>query len=176
MRDDLAAIQPISCQSPFCSLAVSLSIFTASMSSLFWATYSGFCTWPYSIHLLVTYASYADGRRPIYLLSLPFLCLGSLGVANAQNVPELMIFRVVQAFGSSAGMSVGSGAIADIYQLEERGTAMGVFFAVSPVFISTTKQAINCFRPVSLVPLLLHSREEWPHITLRGGTCTMLCS
>ena len=126
--------------------------------------------------ILVTYASYADGRRPIYLLSLPFLCLGSLGVANAQNVPELMIFRVVQAFGSSAGMSVGSGAIADIYRLEERGTAMGVFFAVSPVFISTTKQAINCFRPVSLVPLLLHSREEWPHITLRGGTCTMLCS
>lgn len=77
-----------------------------------------------------------DGRRPIYLTSLPFLCLGSLGVANARNVPQLMIFRVVQAFGSSAGMSVGSAAIADIYRLEERGTAMGIFFAVSPVTVS----------------------------------------
>ncbi|KAI5124183.1 hypothetical protein M0805_000988 [Coniferiporia weirii] len=94
------------------NLAVSLSILTVSCSSLLWATYSGYY-----------------GRRPIYLVSLPFLCLGSLGVSASQNVTTLILFRIVQAFGSSAGLSVGSGAIGDIYRLEQRGTAMGTFFA-----------------------------------------------
>ncbi|KLO19712.1 MFS general substrate transporter [Schizopora paradoxa] len=94
------------------NLAVSLSILTVSLSSLCWATYSGFY-----------------GRRPIYLSSLPFFCIGSLGVGCAQSIPTLMAFRILQAGGASAGMSVGSGAIADIYRLEERGTAMGIFFA-----------------------------------------------
>ena len=42
-----------------------------------------------------------------------------------------MFWRVVQAFGSSSGMSVGAGVIGDIYRLEERGSAMGIFFGVS---------------------------------------------
>ncbi|CDO71928.1 hypothetical protein BN946_scf184940.g75 [Trametes cinnabarina] len=42
-----------------------------------------------------------------------------------------MFWRVVQAFGSSSGMSVGAGAIGDIYKLEERGTAMGIFFGAA---------------------------------------------
>ena len=70
------------------------------------------------------------GRRIVYLSSLPILCLGSLGVAAAQNVPLLLLFRVIQGFGSSAGLSVGTAVIADIYRLEQRGTAMGIFFAV----------------------------------------------
>lgn len=52
-------------------------------------------------------------------------------MALSQSVPALMVFRFFQAFGASAGLSVGSGAIGDIYKLEERGTAMGVFFGVS---------------------------------------------
>lgn len=43
----------------------------------------------------------------------------------------MMLFRVLQAFGGGGGMSVGAGVISDIYRLEQRGTAMGVFFAVS---------------------------------------------
>ncbi len=116
------------------SLAVSLSILTVSLSSLFWATYSGFCACLLSVlsSILIHERNIStDGRRPIYLFSLPFLCIGSLGVGLSQSVPTLMVFRVLQASGASAGMSVGSGAIADIYRLEERGTAMGIFFAVS---------------------------------------------
>ncbi|EIW61021.1 MFS general substrate transporter [Trametes versicolor FP-101664 SS1] len=96
------------------SLAVSLSLVTASAGSLLWATYSG---------------SY--GRRLIFLMSLPCLCIGSAGVALSQTVPTLMFWRVVQAFGASSGMSVGAGAIGDIYKLEERGAAMGIFFGAS---------------------------------------------
>lgn len=71
-----------------------------------------------------------DGRRLIFLMSLPCLCIGSAGVALSQTVPTLMFWRVVQAFGASSGMSVGAGAIGDIYKLEERGAAMGIFFGV----------------------------------------------
>jgi len=59
------------------------------------------------------------------------MCTGSVGVALSNAVPELMIWRFLQAFGASAGLSVGSGVIADIYKLDERGTAMGVFYGVS---------------------------------------------
>ncbi|KAJ6555231.1 major facilitator superfamily domain-containing protein [Mycena sp. CBHHK59/15] len=96
------------------SLAVSISIFSSALGSMVFATYSGFY-----------------GRRPMYLFGLPLLCIGSLGVAQSTRVPELMFWRFVQAFGSSGGMSVGGGVIADIYELTERGTAMGVFLAAA---------------------------------------------
>ena len=70
-----------------------------------------------------------DGRRPIYLASLACQCIGTFGVATAQSVPQLLCWRVFQAFGSSSGLSVGMGVIGDIYKLEERGTASGIFFA-----------------------------------------------
>lgn len=73
---------------------------------------------------------FLDGRRPIYLASIPFLAIGSLGVASSNSVTQLMVSRIVQAAGASAGMSVGSGVIGDIYRLEERGFVMGIYFAV----------------------------------------------
>jgi MFS family permease len=48
-----------------------------------------------------------DGRRPVYIIGIPFLCIGSLGVATATRIPALMFWRMVQAFGSSGGLSVG---------------------------------------------------------------------
>ncbi|KAJ7882012.1 MFS general substrate transporter [Mycena olivaceomarginata] len=96
------------------SLAVSISIFSSAIGSMVFATYSTFY-----------------GRRPVYLFGLPLLCVGSLGVGTATRVPELMFWRLIQAFGSSGGMSVGGGVIADMYKLTERGTAMGIFLAAA---------------------------------------------
>jgi len=56
--------------------------------------------------------------------------VGSLGVAASQNIAQLMVWRFVQALGASPGLAVGSGVIGDIYKLEERGQAMGIFFGV----------------------------------------------
>ena len=36
--------------------------------------------------------------------------------------------------GASPGSVLGAGVIGDIFKLEERGRAMGVFFAVSKLF------------------------------------------
>ncbi|KZV62760.1 MFS general substrate transporter [Peniophora sp. CONT] len=94
------------------NIAVSLSLFGSCIGSLTWARYSSFY-----------------GRRPVYLASFPLLIIGSLGVARSRGVNELYFWRIVQAFGSGGGFSVGGGVIADIYKLEERGKAMGIFFA-----------------------------------------------
>ncbi|KAI0310281.1 major facilitator superfamily domain-containing protein [Amylostereum chailletii] len=93
------------------NLAVGLSIIAMALGALTWATYAGFY-----------------GRRPVYLAALPILTVGSLGVSTARSIPELMVWRFIQAFGSGAGVSLGAGVIADIYRLEERGRAMGIFF------------------------------------------------
>jgi len=45
-----------------------------------------------------------------------------------------MAWRFVQALGASPGLAVGSGVIGDIYKLEERGQAMGIYFGVSLFF------------------------------------------
>ncbi|EPS98322.1 hypothetical protein FOMPIDRAFT_147992 [Fomitopsis schrenkii] len=96
------------------NLAVTFSMASAAISSMLWAIYSGFY-----------------GRRPIYLACLPLLCIGSLGVAWCNSVPSLMFWRVVQAAGTSSGISVGSGVLGDIYKVEERGTAIGLFMGAS---------------------------------------------
>lgn len=91
--------------------AVSIMWFVASFTGMTWATYATFY-----------------GRRVVYLYSMPCLALGSFGVSISRSVPELLFWRALQAVGSSAGMSTGMAIIGDIYQLEERGTAVGITF------------------------------------------------
>ena len=72
-----------------------------------------------------------DGRRPVFLYALPVFVIGSAGVASAQSIPSLLFWRFVQSMGASLGPIIGAAVIGDIYRLEERGSAMGVFFAAS---------------------------------------------
>jgi MFS family permease len=58
------------------------------------------------------------------------MIIGSFGVARAQSVLQLMIWRFIQAMGAAPALSVGAGVIGDIYKLEERGTALGKYFGV----------------------------------------------
>lgn len=52
-------------------------------------------------------------------------------VTFSKAVPELLVGRLIQALGVSSGYSLGGSVIADIYRLEERGTAMGICYGVS---------------------------------------------
>ncbi|KIK36302.1 hypothetical protein CY34DRAFT_531693 [Suillus luteus UH-Slu-Lm8-n1] len=96
------------------SLSISLSILATAVGSLVWAAYSSFY-----------------GRRSMYLLGMPFLCAGSCGVAMSTSLRGLLFWRFVQTFGCSGGLPLGAGVIGDIYKLEERGTAIGVFFGAT---------------------------------------------
>ncbi|SCV68223.1 BQ2448_344 [Microbotryum intermedium] len=94
------------------NITVAVYIFTIGAMPLAWAPYSGLY-----------------GRRPIYLCSLPIFALGSMGVALSDNLATLIVTRTIQGIGSSAVLSVGAGSIGDIYQRQERGTAMGYFYS-----------------------------------------------
>ncbi|OAX33669.1 MFS general substrate transporter [Rhizopogon vinicolor AM-OR11-026] len=96
------------------SLGFSLSIFATAVGALVWAAYSSFY-----------------GRRLMYLWGMPFLCMGSCGVAMSTSLWSLLFWRFVQTFGCSGGMSLGAGVIGDIYKLEERGTGIGIFFGAT---------------------------------------------
>jgi len=98
------------------SMAVSIYILAAALGSLIGSAYATFY-----------------GRRPAYLYSLPVMVLGSIGVAKAQTVHQLLAFRFIQALGASPGTSIGFGVIGDIYRLEERGRAMGSFYGATLV-------------------------------------------
>jgi len=78
----------------------------------------------------LTFLVSTDGRRVVYLYSMPCLALGSFGVSISHSVPELLFWRALQAAGSSAGVSTSMAIIGDIYKLEERGTAVGITCAV----------------------------------------------
>ncbi|KAG1842313.1 major facilitator superfamily domain-containing protein [Suillus tomentosus] len=104
------------------SLTVSLSTFATAIGTLVWAAYSSFY-----------------GRRIMYLCGIPFLCIGSCGVAMSNSLRSLLFWQFIQTFGCSGGLSLGAGVIGDIYKLEERGIGIGIFlgatlfgFAVAP--------------------------------------------
>ncbi|KAG2040349.1 major facilitator superfamily domain-containing protein [Suillus americanus] len=96
------------------SLTFSLSILANAVGLLVWAAYSSFY-----------------GRRSMYLWGMPFVCIGSCGVAVSTSLQSLLFWRFVQTFGCAGGMSLGHGVIGDIYKLGERGTVIGVFFGVT---------------------------------------------
>lgn len=78
----------------------------------------------------------------MYLTAMPLLFLGSFAVASSRTLPQLLLWRFVQSIGASPGLSVGAGVIGDIYKLEERGQAMGIFISVRH-FISWSKVRFN---------------------------------
>ena len=112
------------------SWAVSIVWFFTSFTSMIWATYGSFCESFDPLKATQLNRSLPDGRRVVFLYSMPCLTLGSVGVSLSRSVPELLFWRAVQATGSSAGISIGVAIIGDIYKLEERGTATGIAFAV----------------------------------------------
>jgi MFS family permease len=79
-------------------------------------------------------SKWLDGRQPIYRISFPLLCLGALLSSLCQNITQLAIGRAIQAFGAASILSVGGATIGDIYRLEQRGTAMGIYSGVCPFF------------------------------------------
>lgn len=95
------------------SLTISLSTFATAIGTLVWAAYSSFY-----------------GRRTMYLCGIPFLCVGSCGVAMSNSLRSLLFWQFVQTFGCSGGLSLGAGVIGDIYKLEERGIGIGIFMGV----------------------------------------------
>ncbi|KAI9029486.1 major facilitator superfamily domain-containing protein [Hyaloraphidium curvatum] len=69
------------------------------------------------------------GRKPIYVVSMAICLVSSVALVFSPkfNIGWLIGWRAVQGCGACAAFSVGAGTIADIYRIEQRGRAIGIW-------------------------------------------------
>ena len=67
------------------------------------------------------------GRRSILIATLTLYLCSNIALGLVQNAAMLLVFRGVQAAGSSSTIALGSGLIADIASPQERGGYLGLF-------------------------------------------------
>lgn len=100
--------------------------------------------WVVSIFLLMTavstplYGKLADsiGRKLVFLFGIALFVIGSSLCGLAQNMIELILFRVIQGLGSGAVQPVAITIIADLYTLQKRTKILGLnsgFWGVASV-------------------------------------------
>ncbi|HUF52484.1 MAG TPA: MDR family MFS transporter [Dehalococcoidia bacterium] len=73
------------------------------------------------------------GRKPFYMAGIVLLLAGSALCGSAQNIEQLIAFRVIQGFGAGMIMSIAFTLIGDVFPPAERGRWMGLMSAVFAV-------------------------------------------
>ncbi|KAI8359873.1 major facilitator superfamily domain-containing protein, partial [Choanephora cucurbitarum] len=92
------------------NVTLSLYVFIMGVAPLFWATLSE-----------------RQGRRIVYLLATMLYILSTIGCGLSHSIGLFITMRAVQAIGASAAQAVGAGTITDLFDVHERGNAMGLF-------------------------------------------------
>ncbi|CAO3636467.1 unnamed protein product [Mucor hiemalis] len=67
------------------------------------------------------------GRRPVLLSTMVIYCGACIGLALSPNYAALMVFRCLQAFGSSSVIAISAGVLSDIVQSKKRGSFYGFY-------------------------------------------------
>src|SRR5437870_5448646 len=70
------------------------------------------------------------GRRPVYLAGLATFLAGSALSGAAQNMVQLILFRMVQGLGAGALMTLGYTIIGELFGLERRARMQGYISSV----------------------------------------------
>ena len=76
------------------------------------------------------------GRKPILLTGLSLYVAGSVGCALSANVAQLILARVIQAFGGGAASAVVTAMVKDMYSGRKRESVLAIVMAmvvVAPV-------------------------------------------
>ncbi|KAK1756604.1 fluconazole resistance protein 1 [Echria macrotheca] len=84
------------------------------------------------------------GRRVILSATNVFFCLWQIGCALAPSISSLIVFRFFSGIGGSGCLTLGAGIIADVFQTDERGFAMGIY-TVGPLIGPTAGPLIGGF-------------------------------
>jgi len=71
------------------------------------------------------------GRRPVYIISLALYVIFQIPCALAPNIGGLLACRFLSGVFASSGLSLAGGTIADVWNIQERGTAIA-YFAAAP--------------------------------------------
>lgn len=93
------------------NLSVALYMISISLFPLWWSSLSE------------TY-----GRRSIYVVSFLLFIAFSILSAVSRNVAMLIVMRMLSGGAAASVQAVGAGTIADVWEVRERGQAMGIFY------------------------------------------------
>ena len=157
------------------SLTINIAMFSVAFGNLVWASYSGFCEYP-SPYTPIPLFELHSRWAPAYLSLLAPDAMHRLHWGRDFDLGRSASrWRVVQAIGCSSGMSVGAAVAGDLYALEERGQAMGIFYGASPLSPAlptriTERCSLN--RPSSLALQSRPSSAGQPSTTPAGARCT----
>ena len=80
--------------------------------------------------LLFGSLSHSVGNGRLFKAGLLLFTISSLGCGLSSSIPDLILFRVLQALGASMLMSVCVAIIMQVFPPDERGRAMGYYTAV----------------------------------------------
>ncbi|KAL2166046.1 hypothetical protein VTG60DRAFT_3411 [Thermothelomyces hinnuleus] len=67
------------------------------------------------------------GRRPVLAAANIFFCTWLIGCALAPSIASLIVFRFFSGVGGSGCLTLGAGIIADVFRVDQRGTAIGMY-------------------------------------------------
>ncbi|KAK3707818.1 hypothetical protein LTR37_011820 [Vermiconidia calcicola] len=93
------------------NLSVALYMLSMSIFPLWWSSFSE-----------------TLGRRTIYLTSFALYVLFNILAAVSTNVGMFLAMRMLSGGAGASVQAVGAGTIADIWEVRERGRAMGFFY------------------------------------------------
>lgn len=80
--------------------------------------------------------------------------MGSIAAVFAKDIYVLLGMRILQAVGISSAWAIGAGSVADVYEVHERGNALGIYF--------TGQFAGPLFGPI--IGGFLVERWGWPSV------------
>jgi len=70
------------------------------------------------------------GRRPVLLAGLGLMVVAGIGSVFAENLPQLIAARFLQALGGASGMVVSRAIIRDLYERDRVGAMISLVIAV----------------------------------------------
>jgi multidrug resistance protein len=68
------------------------------------------------------------GRRTVYIASFILFIIFGILSAVSQSISMLIVMRTLSGGAAASVQAVGAGTIADIWEVRERGKAMGIFY------------------------------------------------
>ena len=90
------------------------------------------------------------GRRSILLVSFTMSCVFNVCAALSVNISMFIIMRMLAGGAAASVQAVGAGTIADVWEVKERGQAMGMFYLgplcgplLSPILGGAFSQALG---------------------------------
>ncbi|KAE8338773.1 hypothetical protein BDV24DRAFT_176578 [Aspergillus arachidicola] len=93
------------------NLNISLYMLSMSIFPLWWSSFSE-----------------KLGRRTIYLVSFCLFVIFNVLCAISKSMAMLIVMRMLSGGASASVQAVGAGTIADLWESQERGRAMGIFY------------------------------------------------